>query len=738
MDAVKTLGLRLDGTQITAATQKLRQELAALGMTGKAQQEFFGARMPVALRSSEADMQKLGRAAQGLSFQLGSGVAGGMALTGRATAEGIAALRSYIAQAHAAAAASGTLTAGQVRLAAASKAASAALSFFGGPIGIAVIAAILAAKKGWDEFTKSQAASVERSERNIEVQTKLTAILREQNEATRDAARARQNAEARLGGVLAGGDDSRIAARLKIMDQALEFGRQAASAGRDGELAAAKHYATLLKTLEAEEKIAVEVKRRAGLKDAEAAEQKRLDDLYAAMNQLAINRWKARQEAIKETARVEQELSNRAYQQMLDRLDREEKAERGLAESNYQRMLDRLDQEEEIEQQKLRLAKESAERIQHAFEQTFHNIVTRGEASFADLFAFLGSAGVGGPAGGVIFGALATLTEGIIGFTDRADEAHERWVRVMEAWHESLDEFVERFDRTRTPLQDALDDIADFYEQRLRELEPLRHRLLGSGTSELNDALEELEETIRKATQAANDAANAEKRNTELSLLAELARAKGNDAEARRIEREMRLAEVGSNTYFQSLLEQIFAAEDAAQALDEVTERMEDLRNVVETLSTFQDSLRLGPLSPLSPMQQLGEARRQFETMLALASAGDRTAAQSLPGSAEAFLSASRTVNASSAGYVADFLRVQSEVDRVRAQFQGQLSAEEQTLKELQGQSKNMKDLIDRTDTQIGVLSSGFTAVVEQLTEVVATVEGLSESMERTSDVAAE
>lgn len=111
------------------------------------------------------------------------------------------------------------------------------------------------------------------------------------------------------------------------------------------------------------------------------------------------------------------------------------------------------------------------------------------------------------------------------------------------------------------------------------------------------------------------------------------------------------------------------------------------MRQVVDTLTDYARSLATSPNSPLSPRAQLDAARSQFETMRALALGGDLSAAQSLPGSANALLNASRGYNASSMGYVTDFQRVQESVNAVRDQFSGRLSIEERQLAELQRQT---------------------------------------------------
>lgn len=126
------------------------------------------------------------------------------------------------------------------------------------------------------------------------------------------------------------------------------------------------------------------------------------------------------------------------------------------------------------------------------------------------------------------------------------------------------------------------------------------------------------------------------------------------------------------------------AAREMADAIEKAVSRIEGLSRTIENLQAFRGGLSLNPqLTILSPMQQLAEARRQYESTVAAAMGGDQNAAGRLPGAAQAFLTASRSVNASGRGYVQDFLRVQNETEAVTKLFQDQKSIQEQMLEEL-------------------------------------------------------
>ena len=102
--------------------------------------------------------------------------------------------------------------------------------------------------------------------------------------------------------------------------------------------------------------------------------------------------------------------------------------------------------------------------------------------------------------------------------------------------------------------------------------------------------------------------------------------------------------------------------QELAEALETVTN---DVTGLITSLQDFQDSLLLGDTSVLSPVQKLEEARSQFETTRAAALSGDEEAAARLPEVSQTLLNLSQQVNASGAGFVQDFERVQSSVDLV-------------------------------------------------------------------------
>ena len=92
----------------------------------------------------------------------------------------------------------------------------------------------------------------------------------------------------------------------------------------------------------------------------------------------------------------------------------------------------------------------------------------------------------------------------------------------------------------------------------------------------------------------------------------------------------------------------------------------ERLAQAKDALKGYMNSLLLNEqLSPLTPMDRLNEAKKQYEAMLALARTGDVDAIQGLSGSSETYLKIAREIFASSSAYNAIFRQVFGELGGV-------------------------------------------------------------------------
>lgn len=136
------------------------------------------------------------------------------------------------------------------------------------------------------------------------------------------------------------------------------------------------------------------------------------------------------------------------------------------------------------------------------------------------------------------------------------------------------------------------------------------------------------------------------------------------------------------------------AADDARKTqIDSTNQTIDGLKKFLDTLKAFRDSLALGSSSILTPTEKYLEAKRQYEDTVAKAMAGDKTAQENFTGVAQAFLDASRVINASSQGYTDSYNQVQSDIARLASSTATQLSNAELQLKTLNDQLMSLNTL---------------------------------------------
>ncbi len=88
---------------------------------------------------------------------------------------------------------------------------------------------------------------------------------------------------------------------------------------------------------------------------------------------------------------------------------------------------------------------------------------------------------------------------------------------------------------------------------------------------------------------------------------------------------------------------------------NQLQQTIDGFGNLAESLLGASDSLALGNLSPLTPIEKRDEAREQFLSTRSQALSGDQDALAELPEAIKNFLSTSQVVNASGPAFVADF-----------------------------------------------------------------------------------
>jgi hypothetical protein len=116
-----------------------------------------------------------------------------------------------------------------------------------------------------------------------------------------------------------------------------------------------------------------------------------------------------------------------------------------------------------------------------------------------------------------------------------------------------------------------------------------------------------------------------------------------------------------------ALYDQVTSRKDLNDAYKTQTNAMDTmikgLKSSQEAFVKFKDSLGLGNLSTLNPIQKAVEAQRQYMDMLAKAKSGDVAAQGGLSAAATAYLTANRAVNASSSAYTQAYNQVSQDMD---------------------------------------------------------------------------
>lgn len=215
----------------------------------------------------------------------------------------------------------------------------------------------------------------------------------------------------------------------------------------------------------------------------------------------------------------------------------------------------------------------------------------------------------------------------------------------------------------------------------------------------------------------------------------------------------------GADAAFLATLRQVQLAEATARTATTMQDTIDGYTRTIGDLQTFKNSLLLDSrLSPLSPVQQLAEARRQYNAVLALARGGDLAAASQLPAVSQALLNAGRNVYASSMAYADQFNQVQKDVDDTLAMFAGKKSDEQLLLETLRGgiaidgpveiipqpyapeapQRQQLDDVIrhlqrsaEEQAATTDALYGGFAEVSQKLTALSAAVEDGNDKMAR-------
>ena len=164
-----------------------------------------------------------------------------------------------------------------------------------------------------------------------------------------------------------------------------------------------------------------------------------------------------------------------------------------------------------------------------------------------------------------------------------------------------------------------------------------------------------------------------------------------------------------------ALYDQLQALNDLAAARTSETDRLkavaESTKAFAQSLNNALSSLSQGSLSTLTPLQKLADAQGRYQQTLAAAKGGDSVAQGNLAASAQAFLTASQVVNASSARYAADAARVQAELAALAAAAVGKQTEAERQLTLLTAQA----DGILKVNESVNLATTSIVTAIDNL-----------------------
>ena len=283
-----------------------------------------------------------------------------------------------------------------------------------------------------------------------------------------------------------------------------------------------------------------------------------------------------------------------------------------------------------------------------------------------------------------VSGGIDKLTSGTGYFVQNFLSEAERMAPITKSVNEAMGKLglagVKTTDAFKAAVLSAADGVAtgkagaaELYASLLALAEPFK--TAADYAAELASATGEYAAVAKTASEIASERNGLQAELDKLTLNALQLRAKE------------RLSIDASN---RALFDEVAARSDVAAAYatqsDALKSAIERLKTFALGIQTFKDSLQLGTLSTLTPVQKMMEAQRQYEETLAKARSGDTAAQSALTAAASAYLSADQIVKASSDAYTADVTRVQSDLAALAALAGTQMSEAEKQLSVLDQQ----------------------------------------------------
>jgi hypothetical protein len=153
----------------------------------------------------------------------------------------------------------------------------------------------------------------------------------------------------------------------------------------------------------------------------------------------------------------------------------------------------------------------------------------------------------------------------------------------------------------------------------------------------------------------------------------------------------------------------------AEQRITDLKSARDGFEQFSKSIRDYQQSLKTGALSPLTPGQKYLENKRQFEQLSALAKTDTKEGADArgkLQGAASSLLESSRTMFASSDAYTQDFGSVQAALDDAAAYGDEQVKKANESIDLVKQQVQGIVDLKDSVDRLPEPISAGVGSAV--------------------------
>jgi hypothetical protein len=343
-----------------------------------------------------------------------------------------------------------------------------------------------------------------------------------------------------------------------------------------------------------------------------------------------------------------------------------------------------------------------------------------------------GGAAAGAVSGAMVGGALGAIAGGLVGFVGGllgAGKAARDAAEDMRIMREQFQIHMTaiRLEINGTELQRALADNAAQFVALREEAKKAYPEVYAFGfslnqltgtTSEQAAALWQLNALeVRRRVQLLQEHAEKEQQLQE-DLQVRLLRAQGHaeeaDAMAFALGQQREYAEAvkaGHDALNLAALAEVQRVEKINFSMAKLQEKADALDRTIGGLKDFRNQLLLSPDTGFSPTEQLAEARRQYQQLLASAQAGDQDAASRIPTAAQSYLDFARQLYASGPEFQKTFQSVLEDTAAVIHRFETERSLIEQQLDVLKAIRDNTREqadgITDLVHTGWGIFGGG-------------------------------